>query len=171
MAIVRHSSTYVPQPAATTFAFPSLWFLFYCVQHRRRMENRMNLTFSFKSTKAKQLYAARNWINSVPQPAATTFTFPSVFYVVQAEIKKKLKGGVERAVQSPDYKNIFSAVIDTYSNNTILRNFAEVSTTFYQLNGTVSRDFRQFFCSTPWAHLNRQKQFHELFRFREAIRL
>ena len=52
---------------------------------------------------------------------------------------------MERAVQSPDYKNIFSAVIDTYSNNTILRNFAEVSTTFYQLNGTVSRDFRQFF--------------------------
>ena len=64
---------------------------------------------------------------------------------MQAEIKKKLKGGVERAVQSPDYKNIFSAVIDTYSNNTILRNFAEVSTTFYQLNGTASRDFRQFF--------------------------
>jgi hypothetical protein len=42
------------------------------------------------------------------------------------EIKKKLKGGVERAVQSSDYKNIYSAVIDTYTNNTVLKNFAEV---------------------------------------------
>jgi hypothetical protein len=46
---------------------------------------------------------------------------------VKAEIKKKLKGGVDRAVQSPDYKNIYSAVIDTYSNSHVLRNFAEVS--------------------------------------------
>jgi hypothetical protein len=46
--------------------------------------------------------------------------------LLQAEIKKKLKGGVDRAVQSSDYKNIYSAVIDTYNNNTILKNFAEV---------------------------------------------
>ncbi len=33
---------------------------------------------------------------------------------------------MERAVQSSDYKNIYSAVIDTYTNNTVLKNFAEV---------------------------------------------
>ena len=45
---------------------------------------------------------------------------------VKAEIRKKLKGAVDRAVQSPDYKNIYSAVIDTYTHNTVLKNFAEV---------------------------------------------
>ena len=32
-------------------------------------------------------------------------------YPFKAEIKKKLKGGTQRAVQSSDYKKIFSAVI------------------------------------------------------------
>ena len=32
-----------------------------------------------------------------------------------------LKGGTDRAVQSADYKEIFSAVIDTYHNNAVLR--------------------------------------------------
>lgn len=45
----------------------------------------------------------------------------------KAEIKKKLKGGIERAVQSSDYKKIHSAVIDTYLNNCILKTFAEDS--------------------------------------------
>ena len=42
---------------------------------RSIVKNRMNLTVSFKSTKAS---AARNWTNSVPQADATTFTFSSL---------------------------------------------------------------------------------------------
>eukprot|EP00090_Calanus_glacialis_P009715 TRINITY_DN18105_c0_g1_i1.p1 TRINITY_DN18105_c0_g1~~TRINITY_DN18105_c0_g1_i1.p1 ORF type:complete len:655 (+),score=221.26 TRINITY_DN18105_c0_g1_i1:2-1966(+) len=42
----------------------------------------------------------------------------------KAEIKKKMKGGTQRAVQSSDYKTIFSAVIDTYHNNKVLKPFA-----------------------------------------------
>ena len=41
----------------------------------------------------------------------------------KAEVKKKLKGG--RAVQSPDYQTIYSAVIDTYSNNVTLKPWAD----------------------------------------------
>ncbi|XP_023332479.1 uncharacterized protein LOC111704471 [Eurytemora carolleeae] len=43
----------------------------------------------------------------------------------KAEIKKKLKGGTQRAVQSSDYKNIYSAVIDTYHSNNILKTYSE----------------------------------------------
>ena len=42
----------------------------------------------------------------------------------KAEISKKMKGGTQRAVQSPDYQTIYSAVIDTYSNNVTLRAWA-----------------------------------------------
>ena len=42
----------------------------------------------------------------------------------KAEVKKKLKGGAGRAVQSPDYQTIYSAVIDTYSNNVCLKPWA-----------------------------------------------
>ncbi len=79
------------------------------------------------------------------------------------EIKKKLKGGVERAVQSSDYKNIYSAVIDTYTNNTVLKNFAEVGywrrgQTVYVVvtvtelvrPGTVSRIRRVLRSGTAW---------------------
>ena len=31
------------------------------------------------------------------------------------------QGGTDRAVQSPEYKEIYSAVIDTYMNNAVLR--------------------------------------------------
>jgi len=43
----------------------------------------------------------------------------------KAEIKKKLKGGTQRAVQSQDYKKIYSAVIDIYHASTILKTYAE----------------------------------------------
>ena len=45
----------------------------------------------------------------------------------KAEIKKKMKGGAQRAVQSPDYQTIYSAVIDTYTNNVTLRPWADDS--------------------------------------------
>ena len=35
--------------------------------------------------------------------------------------KSHVKGGTDRAVQSPEYKEIYSAVIDTYMNNAVLR--------------------------------------------------
>ena len=41
------------------------------------------------------------------------------------QVKKKLKGGTSRAVQSPDYQTIYSAVIDTYTSNVTLRPWAE----------------------------------------------
>ena len=41
-----------------------------------------------------------------------------IFYVVK---KSHVKGGTDRAVQSPEYKEIYSAVIDTYMNNAVLR--------------------------------------------------
>ena len=42
----------------------------------------------------------------------------------KAEIKKKMKGGTRRAVESRDYKTIYSQVIDTYNNSKMLRPFA-----------------------------------------------
>ena len=36
-----------------------------------------------------------------------------------------MKGGTSRAVQSPDYQTIYSAVIDTYTSNVTLRPWAE----------------------------------------------
>ena len=48
--------------------------------------------------------------------------FPDNRVIVHLVGKKShVKGGTDRAVQSPEYKEIYSAVIDTYMNNAVLR--------------------------------------------------
>ena len=56
---------------------------------------------------------------------------PSIYYnekthrakdvIMGKNPKLSVQGGTDRAVQSPEYKEIYSAVIDTYMNNAVLR--------------------------------------------------
>ena len=54
-----------------------------------------------------------------------TFRYFCKVQIFLNQVKKKLKGGTSRAVQSPDYQTIYSAVIDTYTSNVTLRPWAE----------------------------------------------
>ena len=50
--------------------------------HREDFEKRINSSYSSKASKYKIASGTRSWINSVPQTAATTFAFSSVFILL-----------------------------------------------------------------------------------------